>query len=102
MSPLEKHFYVIYTLCIFDSVEEVSSRGGKDSFEKKKRKEERKKGEESESSIQSSIFHFLFYLFREGKHRIIALLATCIFCPINSLEFHPFEDREWTLNGTRF
>lgn len=71
MSPLEKHFYVIYTLCIFDSVEEVSSRGGKDSFEKKKRKEERKKGEEGKVSLPSSQVFFIFFFIYLERGNIV-------------------------------
>ena len=66
------------------------------SREKKKgKKGEKKKRKQKWLSHSVNIFYFLsfflFLLFRERKHRIIALLATCIFCPINSLEFLSFQ-----------
>lgn len=67
MSPLEKHFYVIYTLCIFDSVEKLSSREKK-RFVWKKEKEGGKKGKEGKASLPSvEYFPFSFLYLERGE-----------------------------------
>lgn len=92
-SPLQNHFYVSIYLCV--SLIRLKNFHFAGEKERKERRE--KKGSKSDSPIRWIFFiFFLFLLFRERKHRIIALLATCIFCPINSLEFYPFKDTKWT------
>lgn len=67
MSALEKHFYVIYTLCIFDSVEKLSSREKK-RFVWKKEKEGGKKGKEGKASLPSvEYFPFSFLYLERGE-----------------------------------
>lgn len=95
-SPLQNHFYVSIYLCV--SLIRLKNFHFAGEKERKERREKKRKQKWLSHSVNIFYFlsFFLFLLFRERKHRIIALLATCIFCPINSLEFYPFKDTKWT------